>query len=303
MLDTATRLTQVAGDLWRGVDRVDHKAARKRVGQFRQRHPELGDDDLHAVMVNAKCLQTGVVGTVSALAGLIPGVGGLAGKVLGPLADVTVVTTLQAELIAETFALYEVELPPQAERAALLAIAASHVGVRNAGVEVARGVARQAQRLLGNGLASRALPLAQVATSAASHVALTWAIGTRARALCKMKSAGVSDWPDLLRAFTMIDERRIVRWATEATRTALDVAASAGRVWLDQLGRLMPGLPRLPATSRVASRKPAERKPAARRKPARKTAASAAPARKHAAKSVGRAARAAGTPRKPRSTA
>jgi uncharacterized protein (DUF697 family) len=279
MLDTATRLTQVASDLWRGVDRVDHKAARKRVAQFRHRHPELDDDALHAVMVNAKCMQTGLVGTVSSLAGLIPGIGGLAGKVLGPLADVTVVTTLQAELIAETFALYEVDLPPQAERAALLAIAASHVGVRNAGVEVARTVARQAQRVLGTGMASRALPLAQVATSAASHVALTWAIGTRARALCKMKTAGLTDWPDLLREFTLIDERRLVRWATEATRTALDAAAGAGRLWLDQLGRLLPelpSLPMLPAPSRAVKSRPTVRKTAARRAPPRKRAAKAA---------------------------
>ena len=282
MLDTATRLTQVAGDLWRGVDRVDHKAARKRVAQFRHRHPKLDDDALHTVIVNAKCMQTAVVGTVSALSGLIPGIGGLAGKVLGPLADATVVTTLQAELIAETFALYDVDLPAQAERAALLAIAASHVGVRNAGVEVARTVARQAQRLLGTGLASRALPLAQVATSAASHVALTWAIGSRARALCKMKTAGLTDWPDLLRQFTLIDERRLVRWATEATRTALDAAAGAGRMWLDQLGRLMPELPSLPrlprlrSASRAAERKPAVRKTAASRPPARKRAAKVA---------------------------
>lgn len=245
MLDTASRLTRVAADLWRGVDRVDHPAARRRVAWFRERHPDLSDDELHEVLVNAKCVQSGVVGTVSALVGLIPGIGKVASRVLGPLADATVVTTLQAELVAETFALYDIDLPPQAERTALLAIAASHAGVRNAGVEVARTVARRAERLLGRGLAGRALPIAQVATATASHVALTWAIGTRARALCKMKSASAGDWPGLLRDFTLVDERRVVRWATEATRTALDAAASAGRLWLDQLGRLLPEPPRL----------------------------------------------------------
>jgi uncharacterized protein (DUF697 family) len=287
MLDTATRLTQVAADLWRGVDRVDHKAARRRVAQFRARHPDLDDDALHEVIVNAKCVQTGVVGTVSALVGLIPGIGKVAGRVLGPLADATVVTTLQAELVAETFALYDIDLPPQAERTALLAIAASHVGVRNAGVEIARTVARRAEQVLGRGLAGRALPIAQIATAAASHVALTWAIGTRARALCKMKTASAGDWPGLLRDFTLIDERRVVRWATEATKTALEAAASAGRLWLDQLGRLLPEPPRLlglgaaaepvpvrQRPARPAGAAPKRTKPVARKPAARKTGAS-----------------------------
>lgn len=270
MLDTASRLTRVAAELWRGVDRVDHKAARRRVAWFRERHPDLDDDALHEVIVNAKCVQVGVVGTVSALVGLIPGIGKVAGRVLGPLADATVVTTLQAELVAETFALYDVDLPPQAERTALLAIAATHSGVRNAGVEVARSFARRAEQLLGRGLAGRALPVAQVATAAASHVALTWAIGTRARALCKMRHATPGDWPDLLRGFTLVDERRLVRWATEATRTALEAAASAGRLWLEQIGRRMPEPPRLLALG-VAREPPRKR----RAPPARKAAATA----------------------------
>ncbi|MFO0041475.1 MAG: hypothetical protein ACK55W_05965 [Pseudomonadota bacterium] len=274
LLDTANRLTRIAAELWRGVDRLDHRAARRRVASFRERHPDLADDELHAVMVNAKCVQVGVVGTVSALLGLIPGVGKVAGAVLGPLADATVVTTLQAELVAETFALYEVDLPPQAERTALLAIAATHSGVRNAGVEVARSFARRAERILGRGLAGRALPVAQVATAAASHVALTWAIGTRARALCRMKQASPGDWPGLLREFTLVDERRLVRWATDATKTALDAAASAGRIWLDQLGQLLPEPPRL-----LGLGVPAE---APRRKPARKAAALKGAARESA---------------------
>jgi uncharacterized protein (DUF697 family) len=276
MLDTASRLTRVAAELWRGVDRVDHRAARRRVAWFRERHPGLSDDELHEVMVNAKCVQVGVVGTVSALVGLIPGIGKVAGRVLGPLADATVVTTLQAELVAETFALYEVDLPPQAERTALLAIAATHSGVRNAGVEIARGFARRAEQLLGRGLAGRALPVAQVATAAASHVALTWAIGTRARALCQMRHATPGDWPDLLRSFTLVDERRLVRWATEATQTALEAAASAGRLWLDQIGRLLPEPPRLLGLG--VALEPARTK----RKPARKTAPAARAPRKPA---------------------
>lgn len=264
MLDTATRLTRAAAQMWGNVDRVDRKAARRRVAQFRKRHPKMPKDKLHQVMVNAKCIQTGIVGAISSLIGLIPGIGKIAGRVLGPLADSTVVGLLQSELVAETFALYDIELPAQAERAALLTITASHIGVSHAGAEVARNLARHADRVMGSGLASRALPLAQVATGAASNVALTYAIGMRARALCKMKSAHPGDWPDLLRDFTLVDERRVVRWATTATQTAIDTAMGAGRIWLDQLGRMLPELPE-PA---IASRPP---------RPRRKVAAKAQP--------------------------
>jgi len=37
MLDTASRLSRVAAELWHSVDRVDHQAARRRVAWFRER--------------------------------------------------------------------------------------------------------------------------------------------------------------------------------------------------------------------------------------------------------------------------
>gem|GEM_PF-2911886 len=37
MLDTASRLSRVAAELWHSVDRLDHQAARRRVAWFRER--------------------------------------------------------------------------------------------------------------------------------------------------------------------------------------------------------------------------------------------------------------------------
>ena len=203
----------------------------------------MSKDELHRVIVNAKCLQAGIVGAMGSLIGLIPGSGKLAGRLLGPLADSTVVDVLQSELVAETFALYDIDLPAQAERAALLAVTASHVGVRHAGAEVARNLARHADRVIGTGLASRALPLAHVAAGTASAVAMTYAIGMRTRAMCKLRSTHPGKWPELVREFTLVDERRVVRWATTTAQIMIDSALGAGRTWLNQMGRTLPELP------------------------------------------------------------
>jgi uncharacterized protein (DUF697 family) len=270
MIKTATRLTAAATELLRGVESVDRRAAHRRVVALRKRFPRVGKDELHKSLVYAKCLQTGAVGALSGITGLIPGIGPLASRVLGPLADATVISRLQAELIAETFDLYEVELPPAAERVTVLTLAATHSGAREASAGIARTIAQQAQRWLGNTLTRGVLPLARAATDAAAHVATTYAIGMRAKTLAKMRHAELTDWPDLLRQATLIDERRIAEWATKATMAAFDQARAASRLWLAQLGSLMdeapPPLPAVPQARRK------QRRAAARRKPRRRSA-------------------------------
>ena len=72
-------------------------------------------DELHRDLVLAKCLQTGAVGAVSGLVGALPLIGKPVAGLLGPVADAALVSTLQAELILETFALYDVEAAHSAD--------------------------------------------------------------------------------------------------------------------------------------------------------------------------------------------
>ncbi len=279
MLKTATRLTKSATSLLRGVDSVDRGAARERVAGLRKRYPKVERDELHKSMVYAKCLQAGAVGGVGAVLHSVPGLRLIADTLAGQLTDDRVVATLQSELIAETFALYEIELSPPAERVAMATIAAGQAGASAVSGGIARHLAQQATLWLSGPLSRRALPLAKIATAVASHIAITYAIGTRARAIAKVKHAGVADWPDLLREFTMIDERKLADWAGRATRVAIDQAGGAAQSWLRSLGSMLPEFPSPKSLMRAASgkvggarRAATGKKPKAAGKSARKTA-------------------------------
>jgi hypothetical protein len=101
-------------------------------------------------------------------------------------------------------------------------------------------------------------------------MAVTYAIGSRARSVAKLRRAGISEWPDLLREFAMLDERKIARWATTATRAAIDQAGTAAQAWMRQLGALMPPMPKWRGWSTAAkpeggtAARPKRRKPAAK---------------------------------------
>jgi len=186
MLDSARRVAKASQDVWRGIARVDRAAAKRRVAALRQRHPEASTGELHRSLVLSKCIQVGIVSGFTRLADLLPGSGVLTKTVLGPMVEDSLLTMLQAELIVESFDLYDVELPADAERLAVTALAGTHAGARHAGLESARALAWSIQRALGRGLTRVAAPAAEALTGALSQIALTWAIGMRAGALARM---------------------------------------------------------------------------------------------------------------------
>jgi uncharacterized protein (DUF697 family) len=210
---------------------------------MRKRYPKLSVDQLHENLVRAKCVQAGVIGAVSTLTGSIPGVGSLAGRVLGPLADPAAITALQAELVGETFALYEIDLPEAAERLAVTSIAATHAGARAVGHNIGKGLSERIRAFLPGPLAMGALPLAKVVGVAASDIAVTYAIGSRARELAKLGTSAWETWPEMIRAITAFDDRKLVGLATRAVGSALNLAGSTARFWLTQLDPLLPAAP------------------------------------------------------------
>lgn len=284
MLRSARKLTAAASELWSRVDAVDNDAARERVAAMRRRAPKASLDEIHRRLVYAKCAQAGTLGALGGLASSLPLVGAVAGPVVGTLTDTAVVTTLQAELVVETFILYRVELPEKAERMTVAAIAATNLGAHQISTGVARTIAGQAGRWLGGPLGRVAVPLARVGASAATNVAMTYAIGMRARALSKLRHAKIEDWPDLLREVTAIDERKLADWAMKSARGAFDGASTAVRSMMAKLSGLVPlgtsrsqrvhakpagALPR-PVAKRAAAKKrgPAKRAPRKHTKPA-----------------------------------
>lgn len=271
--------------LWDAVSHADREAALRRVERLRAAHPKAGRDAMHKILVRSKCLQAGAVGALSALTGAIPGVGRLASFALGPLADTALVSVLQAELVLETFALYEFELPPGAEKMAVLGIAATNIGAD----EIAKRTGQVIADTLGKGLAARLLikawPLAKIGTAAATNIAVTYAIGSRAQKLCKMREASLKQWPTLMRSAVMIDPAQLTDWATKSARTAVDQAFDMMRGWRDRMTQLAPTaeVPSLPEAVVKPKRKSSEtpvaatRKAAAKRRVPRKAAAKKRP--------------------------
>lgn len=264
MLDSARRMAKASQDVWRGIARVDRAAAKRRVAALRQRHPEASTEELHRSLVLSKCIQVGAVSGVARLAGLLPGSGVLTKTMLGPLAEDSLLTMLQAELIVESFDLYDVELPADAERLAVTALAGTHAGARHAGLESARALVWSIQRALGRGLTRVAVPAAEALTGALSQIALTWAIGMRAGALARMPRARAAEWPDLVRQFVQFDERRLTEWTTGAARDALALANQLGAFWLGQVRDVVGPLTVTPPKSKSRARAPAKPRPAAK---------------------------------------
>lgn len=271
--------------LWDAVTHADRDAAAARVERLRKAHPKATKEALHKMLVRSKCLQAGAVGALSALTSAIPGVGRLAAFALGPLADTALVSVLQAELVIETFVLYDFELPAGAEKMAVLGIAATNIGAD----EIAKRTGQIIAETLGKGLAARLLikawPLAKIGTAAATNIAVTYAIGSRAHKLCKLRETSVGQWPEVLRSAVMINPTQLTDWATKSARTAMEQGMDMMRGWRDRMSELAPtemiALPEPePKPSRV--RKPkstpvaATRKAAAKRRPAAITPPAAA---------------------------
>lgn len=233
-------LERLARRLLRAVQAGDRAGAGHRVERLRQLMPKAGTERLQNWLVRRKCLHAGAVAALSSAVPRLPLVGAGAGALLGDLADRDSLIHLQADLVLEIFALYEVRLPASAERMAVLAIAATQLTQGTVGEGLIQAVEQASRKVFGGFLLRRALPLADIAAQTASSIATTYAIGQRAAAIARFKDAPLTQWPDLLRAVSGIDERTLARFAGAATRTAFEQVADSTRGWMERLGRIVP---------------------------------------------------------------
>jgi len=238
-------LPDAAQSLWKSLRKTDRAAAQARVDALRRRMPDAPVEEVHRMLVQSKCLQTGAVGALSAVADIVPGIGKVAGVFIGPIGDSALVTAMQAELVLETFAVYNVDLGEAGERFAILAIAATNVGATHASSLVAKLLTRYTGKIIGGFVFKRALPIARIATVATKNIALTYSIGMRTQAVARFRDAELDEWPKLMRQVTNIDERTLVEWATSAARTAIDQVQDSAKSWVGRITGLLPNLPDL----------------------------------------------------------
>jgi hypothetical protein len=217
-----------------GVGKRAEKVARQRLSGSREvpakKAPPTRDVRFVALL-RAKCLRAASVGALTAAGESVPGLGRLLGLVFGELLDAQLLAKIQRDLVEETFALYELKLPPVLHRNLVRKIQVVGVGASAAGDALARATLKRVLGRVGSMVASRVIPLTAIATSALSNAVITYTIGKRAQAVARLRDAPLRGVPDAVRAFTGVDERRVYAWTVAALKNALRLTGrSLGRL-------------------------------------------------------------------------
>ena len=182
-------------------------------------------DAQFVALLRRKCTRAAITGALTAAIEAIPGLGTVIGYVFGELLDAQFLSRVQRELVEETFRLYALELPAPLHNELVNRVQTLGTSASIAGDALIRGVARRAAERAGSAVTKRFLPIASIASSAITNASVTYAIGKRAQAIAKWRDRPITGMPDVMRAFSGVDERRIVDWSTEAVKTSLGLVS------------------------------------------------------------------------------
>jgi len=193
----------------KGVRKARHVPARKSV------------DAEFLALLRRQCIRAAGVGALTAAAEAIPGLRRALGLVFGELVDAQFLAAIQRELTEETFRLYRLELPGPLHKTLVQNVQLAGTGASVAGDAMMRRMLGSLLGRTGSLLTRRILPIAPVVSSAVANATVTYAIGKRAQAVARLRDAPVTAMPDVLRAFTGIDERRVLAWSLAAVSMSL----------------------------------------------------------------------------------
>ncbi len=182
-------------------------------------------DAQFVTLLRRKCTRAAVTGGLTAALEAIPGLGRVVGFVFGEVLDAQFLARVQRELVEDTFKLYALELPSPLHNELVNRVQTLGTSASIAGDALIRGFARRTAGRLGGVMARRFLPIASIASSAVTNASVTYAIGKRAQAVAKWRDRPIGGMPDVMRAFSGVDERRILEWSTEAVKTSLGLVS------------------------------------------------------------------------------
>ncbi len=191
------------------------KRVRSRSTQIHARKPK--DVDFMALL-RRKCVRAASIGALTAGAESVPGLGRALGFVFGELVDATMLSKVQRELVEDTFALYGFELPHELHDTLVEKIHIVGAGASVATDTAIRGLLRRSLGRAGSLITHRLMPIAPIVTSALTNAAVTYTVGKRAQAIAKIGSGPIENLPDIVRAFTGVDERRVFDWTMSAIK-------------------------------------------------------------------------------------
>jgi hypothetical protein len=198
-------------------------AALKPAAKSKQIHarPHKSRDTQFVELLRRKCMRAAGIGALTAAAESVPGLGRMARLVFGEMLDAKFLAQVQRELVEETFALYEVQLPAIVRSTLVDKVQLLGTGASIGGDAFLRAMLKRVLGRVGGLLLARALPVIPIITSASTNAAVTYAIGKRAQSVARLRDLPLAAMPDAVRAFTGIDERRIYAWSVAAVKDAL----------------------------------------------------------------------------------
>jgi hypothetical protein len=209
------------------------QAAGKRSTAVRKRSEHIpaqpSVDAQFLALLRRKCVRAASVGALTAAAEAIPGLSQAFGLVFGELIDAQFLAAVQRELVEETFALYGFKLPSRLHSVVVNKVQVFGAGAGIAGDALMRRTLQRGLGKLGSFVARRVAPVASIVSSAFSNALVTYAIGKRAQALARLRGSPLKAMPDVMRAFSGVDERRVYAWTMEAVNEALGKIGSSIR--------------------------------------------------------------------------
>jgi hypothetical protein len=171
-------------------------------------------------LLRRKCTRAAITGALTAALEAIPGLGKAVGFIFGEVLDAQFLARVQRELVEDTFKLYSLNIPAPLHNELVSRVQTLGTSVSIASDAVIRGILKRTAGRVGGALTLRFLPVASIISSAVSNASVTYAIGKRAQAVAKWRDAPITGMPDVLRAFSGVDERRILDWSVEAVKTS-----------------------------------------------------------------------------------
>jgi uncharacterized protein (DUF697 family) len=204
-------------------------------------------------LLRRQCTRAAMIGALTAAGEAIPGLSRVLGLVFGELLDARILAELQRELVEKTLAIYGVELPAPVQEPLVRRVQMVGAGVSVASDTMIRQLVRRSVGAVGSYVAFRVLPVTSIASSAFSNAMVTYAVGKRAQSVAKLRDAPLGALPDALRAFSGIDERRVLDWTIDATKSSLGLVGAG-------LRKLVARKAKAPARKAPAKKKAARRR-------------------------------------------
>jgi len=186
-------------------------------------------DTQFVALLRRKCTRAALTGALTAAIEAIPGLGRVLGFVFGEVLDAKFLARVQRELVEDTFVLYSLKLPSPLHSELIERVQTVGASASIAGDMLVRGVLRRLAGRVGGVVTRRFVPLVGIVSSAVSNASVTYAIGKRAQAVAKWKDSPITGMPDVVRAFSGVDERRVLDWSVDAVKTSLSMIGDALR--------------------------------------------------------------------------